>query len=912
MSNIQVVVRCRARNDNEVKANSPIVVELADDLYSASEPFITIHQPISINNNNSSNRRSISPLIQNQKTYKVDQIYGSQADQQLLFENVALPLLNDFINGYNCTILAYGQTGTGKTYTMCGGADFTTNLEICESAGIIPRILSELFAKLAKHTEDYMVKCSYIELYNENLKDLLQDENNKGNNLKIFEQNNSKNPNQNNSIKIHNLSEHCIGSFQEGLKYLKMGLNRKKTSSTKLNDVSSRSHTIFSITLYTKSWSQEDKYRVSKLNLVDLAGSENISRSGSMVKETGSINQSLLTLGRVFNALSDQQASAQQQQSSASSVTSSNSKQNHNHIPYRESKLTRLLQESIGGNTKTALIATISPAKINIDETCSTLSYASKAKNIKNLPQTGHDSEQVMKKILVSNLSEEINRLNFDLIATRRKNGVYLDDDNYQKLIDEQEALKTMVKEQSLKIVQLSNKCEQLDGCKQELRKANTQIEILSNERDQYQKQQNQLTIDYECLKEQNTAMKQKVKKVHETYNNSTDLLVKTIFRTIQDTIESSKKLMTYRTHDQSNVVDSLTKFESQLTGKIQKYNDSVSGTIEKYNQKILSFLTGDIRSLLDHYTGLYEKILDSEKQLTSQAHDRIVELEFANEEFTRFLRNKHLTESMQVKISQTSIAMVNEKIQEFKRKTTKAVNEAVNDIITKQSGSILNQITESQHEIINSDLSQERNNLYTQESKWKDKFAEMLSGIQGHIQDHGSLIDSHHEEVKSLSLNNRKNIDELKEMAEKFKLSNEVGNPPDFSASFAEVSKAVEVDNEELINVLTESNEKLEQIKEIDMKNQFVVSPIRPTPTRSPSKKGRKRSHSVSPIKIQRSSLDLPGGVSTNIPRLKKSKSLCQDNINEKENQTSGQEDNRTQKKRRMVIMKDELNLLS
>jgi kinesin family protein 11 len=204
--------------------------------------------------------------------------------------------------GFNCTVFAYGQTGTGKTYTMSG--DMTDTLGILsDNAGIIPRVLYSLFLKL-EDTES-TVKCSFIELYNEELRDLLSaDENPK---LKIFE---NEKKGTSGSTLVQGMEETWIDSASAGIKLLQLGSHKRQVAATKCNDLSSRSHTIFTITVYTKRTTEngDDYISSGKLNLVDLAGSENIQRSGAENKratEAGLINKSLLTLGRVINALVD-------------------------------------------------------------------------------------------------------------------------------------------------------------------------------------------------------------------------------------------------------------------------------------------------------------------------------------------------------------------------------------------------------------------------------------------------------------------------------------------------------------------------------------------------------------------------------------------------------------------------------
>lgn len=333
--------------------------------------------------------------------------------------------------GYNCTIFAYGQTGTGKTYTMSGDLTETMGM-LSDNAGIIPRVLQALFAKLELDDKDHCVRCSFIELYNEELRDLLAtDENTK---LKIYDDTSKKG---HSTTMVQGMEERHILNATMGLKWLQEGSLKRQVAATKCNDLSSRSHTVFTITLYVKRQTNngEDYLMAGKLNLVDLAGSENIQRSGAENKraaEAGLINKSLLTLGRVINALTDRSP----------------------HIPYRESKLTRLLQDSLGGRTKTCIIATVSPAKVNLEETISTLDYAFRAKNIRNKPQL---NALINKKTLLRDFTSEIERLKGELIATRQRNGVYLSNDAYEELTVQNESRRILTEEQAAKLETLEN-----------------------------------------------------------------------------------------------------------------------------------------------------------------------------------------------------------------------------------------------------------------------------------------------------------------------------------------------------------------------------------------------------------------------------------------------------------------------
>ena len=334
------------------------------------------------------------------------------------------------LSGFNCTIFAYGQTGTGKTYTMSGDMSETLGL-LTDAAGIIPRVLQALFNKLNADENDSIVRCSFIELYNEDLRDLLSADADSGSSskLKIYDDNSKKG---HATTVVQGMEERHIASAADGIKRLQEGSLRRQVAATKCNDLSSRSHTVFTITVQTKHVTEtgEDYFNTGKLNLVDLAGSENIQRSGAENKraaEAGLINKSLLTLGRVINALVDRTA----------------------HVPYRESKLTRLLQDSLGGRTKTCIIATISTAKSNLEETISTLDYAFRAKNIRNKPQV---NQLINKKTLLREFTAEIEKLKSDLIATRQRNGVYLPNDAYEEITVQSESRRILSEEQAAKI----------------------------------------------------------------------------------------------------------------------------------------------------------------------------------------------------------------------------------------------------------------------------------------------------------------------------------------------------------------------------------------------------------------------------------------------------------------------------
>ncbi|KAK0745793.1 P-loop containing nucleoside triphosphate hydrolase protein [Schizothecium vesticola] len=411
-TNISVVVRCRGRNQREVRDNSAVVVQTEG----AKGKLVEL---------------IMGPSALSNKTYNFDRVFSQAADQSMIFDDVVKPMLDEVLTGFNCTIFAYGQTGTGKTYTMSGDMSSTFGM-LSDEAGIIPRVLNALFKKLDDEEIENCVRCSFIELYNEELRDLLAPDD--GPKLKIYDDNSRKN---HLTTVVQGMEERHIITATDGLKWLQEGSVKRQVAATKCNDLSSRSHSVFTITVHAKRKTEdgEDYLVTGKLNLVDLAGSENIQRSGAENKraaEAGLINKSLLTLGRVINALVDRSA----------------------HIPYRESKLTRLLQDSLGGRTKTCIIATVSPAKSNLEETLSTLEYAFRAKDIRNKPQL---NALINKKTLLRDFTSEIERLKSELIATRQRNGVYLSTESYEEITAQNESRRILTEEQAAKIETLEN-----------------------------------------------------------------------------------------------------------------------------------------------------------------------------------------------------------------------------------------------------------------------------------------------------------------------------------------------------------------------------------------------------------------------------------------------------------------------
>ncbi|KAI9336156.1 P-loop containing nucleoside triphosphate hydrolase protein, partial [Obelidium mucronatum] len=316
------------------------------------------------------------------KVFTFDYAFDAFSSQEHVFEAV-VPLVHRFVDGFNATVLAYGQTGSGKTWTMGTGLELMPD----QLRGIVPRAIDLIFQTISdKSAADCSLAVSFLELYNEELVDLLNPviKHSRPNTASSSHSNNpgssqSNNPNAPNiredahgHIVWSNVREEPVTCPQDLVSCLQRGSLCRSTGSTDMNAASSRSHAIFTIILKQKEkQSLPQTYRTitSKFHFVDLAGSERLKRTnaeGDRKKEGISINQGLLALGNCISALGDE------------------SRRPGAHIPYRDSKLTRMLQDSLGGNSQTLMIACVSPSESSYGETVSTLTYANRARNIKN------------------------------------------------------------------------------------------------------------------------------------------------------------------------------------------------------------------------------------------------------------------------------------------------------------------------------------------------------------------------------------------------------------------------------------------------------------------------------------------------------------------------------------------------
>ncbi|KAI8985351.1 hypothetical protein BDB01DRAFT_787734 [Pilobolus umbonatus] len=339
-------------------------------------------------------------LVGTDKSFTYDYVFSSDIHQHSVYETAALPLLDKFVEGFNATILAYGQTGSGKTYSMGTGLESTVNPE---HEGIVPRCILDLFRKLQARSEaqadsTYEVYVSFLELYNEELIDLLSPQKKKGHGVEVTIREDIAG-----NIYWSGVREERCNNPEELLSLLAKGSLCRTTGSTEMNTVSSRSHAVFSVILKQQK-SIDEPTITSKFHFVDLAGSERLKRThaqGDRAREGISINSGLLALGNVISALGDETRKTA-------------------HVPYRDSKLTRLLQDSLGGNSQTLMLACVSPADSNFMETLNTLKYANRARNIKNRVTINQDFAG--SSIEVNQLRAQLARLRMEVASLRSTN----------------------------------------------------------------------------------------------------------------------------------------------------------------------------------------------------------------------------------------------------------------------------------------------------------------------------------------------------------------------------------------------------------------------------------------------------------------------------------------------------------
>lgn len=406
--NVKVVVRVRKHIKREIEAGQPCLVSMNPETQE------TTIQPRDLTDEQLRHSRK----QYEEKSFTFDKSFWSQneadphfASQSDIYNSFGEEFLDHNFDGYHTCIFAYGQTGSGKSYTMMGTPD---------QPGLIPRTCRGLFERVESEQSGsitYNVHVSYFEIYNEHVKDLLTPRTNPPTYLKIRES-------KGEGVFVQNLTDEKVESYEDIERIMRTGDLNRTVASTKMNDTSSRSHAVFTLTLKQIQADLSDDStieRVARMRLVDLAGSERAGRTeatGQRLREGGNINQSLTTLGRVIAALAD----PKRQRATRMTGLQNQTKRRAEVVPYRDSVLTWLLRDSLGGNSKTAMVACISPT--DYDETLSTLRYADQAKRIRTKAHVNQDNKSAAERdAQIMEMAETIKQLQLSVntAATRKR-----------------------------------------------------------------------------------------------------------------------------------------------------------------------------------------------------------------------------------------------------------------------------------------------------------------------------------------------------------------------------------------------------------------------------------------------------------------------------------------------------------
>lgn len=403
--NFRVAVRVRPLIQRELESDRGSRLTVSFD----SNTSLTIRQPQAWNAEDEASTLTSGPssaaTVTNQHTFSFDRVYDPSVEQGELYGSAVEPVVSSILEGYNGSIICYGQTGTGKTYTVEGGDG--------EQKGIVPRASDQIFNHIENKSDShsrYLVRVSFLQIYNDKPMDLLLEPKRRTSGPVSSEKALRIRRSASGGVSVQGLSEHVVRSSADVAALLARGGAMRTTAQTNMNIASSRSHAVFTIivecaqAVETKKGSNQS-VTIGKLNLVDLAGSERLKTTGvtgQRLEETKKINASLSAFGTVILALTTQ---------------------GRKHVPYRDSQLTQLLQDSLGGNCKTTMITTITPAPSSYSESVNTLNFANRAKKVKNYAMVNLDSSE---QALLSKYEKEIKRLQMAL-QEQRKGGQLVD-----------------------------------------------------------------------------------------------------------------------------------------------------------------------------------------------------------------------------------------------------------------------------------------------------------------------------------------------------------------------------------------------------------------------------------------------------------------------------------------------------
>ncbi|XP_049804535.1 kinesin-like protein KIF3A [Schistocerca nitens] len=572
VENVRVVVRVRPMNEKEKSSG-----------YRQITTVDSVNATISVVNPQADE-------LEPPKIFTFDVVFDTDATQLDVYNETARPIVDKVVLGYNGTIFAYGQTGTGKTYTMEG------NSSAPELKGIIPNSFAHIFGYIAKANGDrkFLVRVSYIEIYNEEIRDLLGKD--QAARLEVKERPDI-------GVYVKDLSGYVVNNADDMERVMKLGNKNRVIGSTAMNSASSRSHAIFTITIENGDLGEDGRQHIKmgKLHLVDLAGSERQSKTGATgirFKEATKINLSLSTLGNVISALVDGKCT---------------------HIPYRNSKLTRLLQDSLGGNSKTVMCANIGPADYNYDETISTLRYANRAKNIENRARVNEDP----KDALLRQFQLEIEELRRQLEET---SGIPGDVDGNTGAVNEKESEKKQMKRSrssKRKPSQISVTEPAVDKITSVETEVNVPEEVGNVDRDKLAEEEEKHELELKKAQKEHEALRDKLYKLEKKILvGGENLLEKAELQ--QQLLEASARELEERRRKEEHLKQQLQQKEAELIDMEERYSslqEEAAGKTKKL-KKVFAMLMAakaELNDLRHEQQREMEGLLDSVFSLTRE-----------------------------------------------------------------------------------------------------------------------------------------------------------------------------------------------------------------------------------------------------------------------------------------------------
>jgi kinesin family protein 5 len=584
-ANVNVICRFRPMNDLERTSGNEQVCDYT------SPTSLTFH----------------SSREKNVYRFNFDRIFPPSSTQQDIYDFGVKGIIDSVLDGYNGTVLAYGQTSSGKTYTMQG------EMEEEKTQGIIPRMISHVFKHIYKNEDtDFMIKVSMIEIYQEKIRDLFDVSRV---NLNIRED----------SIKgiyVDGASERYVGCPNDVLVLLEIGSANRAQAATNMNEHSSRSHSIFILTI-NQTNKKEGFSKIGKLYLVDLAGSEKISKTGATghtLEEAKIINKSLTTLGRVINNLTDGKST---------------------HIPYRESKLTRVLQESLGGNSKTCLIITCSPSIYNESESLSTLRFGERAKKIKNKPKINKEITVAELQKLVTQLKDSLKKADARIVQLEnfiRQNGLTVPESDYKQQEDEEEK-----KKQKEERDKARDEEKAIEAIKEKIKKEKLSISdrigntlnLLANEEDFTYDNRVEVLANLKYIKEQmdskdfNNNINNNQKNNNSSKDSSTAYSENNTLAIQGDTLKYLNKIKEFKeVQDNPNLMKLVYGLQSQVKKIISNEGGQKEEGLEQSNDslpRLRNYEDKDIQTekLEEEYDKINEKFEREKRVLYKQIEDK-------------------------------------------------------------------------------------------------------------------------------------------------------------------------------------------------------------------------------------------------------------------------------------------------